>query len=55
MQHSINREALADHAKRQYDIQARQAIGMAMAGMQNGAATQMIFYCGAYCVARINR
>lgn len=45
MQQCINQEALADHAKRQNDIQTRQAIGMAMAGagagMQNAAAAQM--------------
>lgn len=44
MQQCINQEALADHAKRQNNIQTKQAIGMAMAGMgagmQNAAAAQ---------------
>ncbi|WP_144223480.1 hypothetical protein [Mesorhizobium amorphae] len=45
MQQCINQEALADHSKRQNDIQTRQAIAGAMAGagagMQNAAAAQM--------------
>lgn len=45
MQQCINQEARSDHARRQNDIETRQAIGMAMAGasagMQNAAAAQM--------------